>query len=890
MKQLSGLSLKEELSEELNVFLEQQLQRFPKSETLKMDLHCHDYNSDVPDELIGRILNVPETWLKTEKLFQILKQNGAGVFTVTNHNNARSCYQMQEKGFDVLTGAEFSCFVPDYNTGIHVLAYGFNFKQENELNRLRKNLYSFLQYAKEQDIPTIWAHPLYHYHHCDNLSLDFFEKMLLIFERFEVLNGQRDNWQNMLVKAWLDEALPEKINLLAKKHQIQPERFCNNPYKKIMCGGSDSHNGLFAAYTGSLLYIPDLKSRLKNTAASELALEAIKYGRMVPYGLTNNSDKLTIALLDYVCQVAINYKDPGLLRLLLHKGDVKDKIIALLATNAFSELQHHKVTMNFIKLFHSCLGGKKPKFTKRWFVPKVYKPVFDDAKAIAGIYYEPEELQISQYQRSINHIYHQLNQILFKRLQRKIKELQKTAVTEILDFNTIINQFELPSEIRAFGDRNKRALMKSSKNRISNFDIADFLDGLSFPFLGSGLILAAHFTSAKTLFANRKVLNAFAENIGKFKHPKRLLWLTDTFGDKNGVSVVLQSIHQEIKKLKLPIDILVCSNKIQSDKNLIVLKPLMEFNFPFYKEQTFFVPDFLEAHQLFVQNEYDRIICSTEGIMGVLAIYLKNAFTVPASFYLHTDWITFAKDVIKIEKRNLNRFRRILRAFYKNFDSVFVLNTEQQQWLVNREMAFHAEQIHLTAHWIEDYFLPTENKKELLFNIGGEKKVLLFAGRLSEEKGVYELFEIYHQVKGSLPDLQLVFAGTGPTESKLRELLPEAVFLGWVAHNQLPYVYSSADLLVLPSKFDTFSCVVLEALSCGLPVVAYNTKGPKDIIQHNQNGYLANNLNEMVQYIQNYFENPNLKESFTAMAIERARQYTSTQILENFLRDIQLVN
>jgi hypothetical protein len=69
-----GQSFQETLLREHVRFLESQSNRFPSNEVLIIDLHCHDQNSDVPDELIGRILNVPETWLKTTKLVKILKK------------------------------------------------------------------------------------------------------------------------------------------------------------------------------------------------------------------------------------------------------------------------------------------------------------------------------------------------------------------------------------------------------------------------------------------------------------------------------------------------------------------------------------------------------------------------------------------------------------------------------------------------------------------------------------------------------------------------------------------------------------------------------------------------------------------------------------------------
>ena len=114
----------------------------------------------MPDELWGRILRLPETWIKTKKLVEVLGQNGSSVVTVTNHNNARSCWELQDQGVDVLVGCEFTCFFPEYDLFIHVLTYGFTREQEVLLNEKRQNIYDFLRYAARYDIPVILPHPL----------------------------------------------------------------------------------------------------------------------------------------------------------------------------------------------------------------------------------------------------------------------------------------------------------------------------------------------------------------------------------------------------------------------------------------------------------------------------------------------------------------------------------------------------------------------------------------------------------------------------------------------------------------------------------------------------------------------------------------------------------
>ncbi len=877
---VKGLFSKQ-IKDDLHQFLEQQHSKYPKHELLKIDLHCHDYNSDVPDELLGRILNVPETWIKPEVLIKELKKNECDVFTITNHNNSRSCHELAEKGIEVLTGAEFSCMVPDFGVGIHVLAYGFTKDQESMLNNLRQNVYQFQQYANKEDIPTIWAHPLYHYSSRGMPPFDFFSKLALIFERFEVVNGQRDSWQNMMVKVWLEGITPETIDLNAKKFGIDPLLYCKNPYRKVYTGGSDSHIGLFAGLTGSYLHVPDIKKRLKTHSKTDLAIEAIRECRIVPFGSHNNSEKLTIALLDYVFQIALNHNDPGLIRILLHKGTSRDKTIALLITNGFAEIQRHKTTMEFIRLFHNFMMGKVPSFSKKWMIPKAYKPIFKDARKMAETNRDVHPDIVQVYHKTISQINNKLNGILYSRLHKKFEKLSQEGKYKSLDFNTLLANFEIPSEFRALVNPEK----KNKQNRIFNPEIPKFLDGLSFPFLASSLILAANFTSSKVLYKTRPLLSAFSKITGKYHHPERMLWLSDTFTDNNGVSMVLKTVLKEIQHRNLPIDLLICSSSVLPQDHLIVVKPELEFTFPFYKEQPLRIPNFLTIHEIFQQGEYDRVMCSTEGPMGLAALYLKNAFSVKAYFYIHTDWIIFARKVLNIDVHNLNRFRRFLRAYYRGFDALFVLNTDQQKWLTGSEMGFKPENVNLTAHWVEEEFTPRIADKQQHFGCSPDSFVLLFSGRLSYEKGVMELPEIYRHLKLNHPEIKIVIAGTGPAEQELKEKFPQAIYLGWVEHERLPWIYSAADLLILPSKFDTFSCSVLEAISCGLPVIAYKTKGPKDIIQDHESGFLVNTLDEMKDKLSDYIKNKEIRKRFKNSALQRALAYKKDLILNKLLND-----
>ena len=877
-------SFLERINREMSVFNYEQSLRFPKEETLTIDLHCHDKNSSEPDEIIGRMLNIPETWLQTDELISTLKKHNCDTFTVTNHNNARSCYELQERGFDVLTGSEFSCTVPDFNARIHVLAYGFTPVQEAKLLKMRHDIYRFQRFALENSIPTIWAHPLYHYEENSRISMELFDKMSLVFERFEVINGQRDTWQNLLVKKWVESMGSNTIERYEKKFGIKAADFCRNPYRRCMYGGSDSHMGIFTGLTGTRLYVRKLKERLETETRSALALEALLDGDSAPFGGYNNTEKMTISFLDYFCQIVMNMKDPGLLRLLLHKGDTRDKVISYLVINGFSELQRHNLTVNFLTLFHQCLQGDAPGFAKKLMVPKDYKDIFSEAAAMAEVRNRTPEKMAESFDSSLENIHSSLYSLMFSRLDAKLKKLDSSGVDTIRSAEDFISTLELPAHLRRLLEPGG----KNRKNGITGLNAPDFFDGLTFPFLASSVIAAANYTSARVMYKSRAMLNAFSQKLDDLKLPARMLWLSDTFEDGNGVSMSLRHMLDEIQARDLPIDLMVCSDTVKPEEHLVVVKPAAVYTPSFYKEQPIRIPSIMDIHRQFREGEYDRILCSTEGPMGLASIYLKNAYSVPAYFYVHTDWITFARSALNFSEPAVNRLRRILRGFYRSFDSILVLNKEQKRWFSGPDMEFKKTEVKLTSHWVDDMFRKTESTKKGMFGFNDDPPVLLYVGRISDEKGVFDIPYVYDRVKKEFPDIRLVVAGKGPDEEKLRSKLPDAKFLGWVDHGSLPDIYSAGDMLLMPSRFDTFGNVIVEAFACACPVISYSTKGPKDIIENEKSGYLVNSREKMAGTIIGHFKNSSGIKAMRDAALERAGQFTADSIIGKLLKDTEL--
>ena len=878
-------NFRQSLNAEFDSYLKKQENLFPQENRLKIDLHCHDLNSDKPDELWGRILGLPETWLKTKNLVKCLDKNNCDVITVTNHNNARSCWKLLDKGYDVLVAAEFTCYFPEYELFVHVLTYGFTPEQEVLLNKKRGNIYDFLRYTSEYNIPVILPHPLYFYTRNQHIDLCLFEKLAVMFQRFEVLNGQRDVWQSLLTLNWAESLTAEKIHDYAKKHKLNIDDYDVDPEKpKILTGGSDDHMGIFAGECGSYLYVPELNERLKTSPPSKLALKAIREGNVMPYGHVAENQKLNIALLDYFSQVATKIEDPGLFRILFHRGEVRDKVACFTLSNLLLEMQKHKNTRKFFDFIHDALQGKKPNKLVKWKVSKDYRFCINHLERIADSKKQSPEIFVETVNESVADLFTRFNQLIVERI-KKSSFISEGNRLESFSTEEITRKFEMPSQINAllFGADNKHTDM-------SCLNIKQLLDNLTFPMLVSIILTGATLASTRLLYQNRQFLNKFADHVGKNHHQKRALYLTDTLKDKNGVSNSLSAKLKVIQEQDHAVDFLICHPDADPEPHLHVVQPLACFTVPEFGEQELRIPDLMQIARIFYEGGYDRIVCSTEGPMAVVSLFIKIMFNVPGYFFMHTDWLDFIKHTTDLNGHERDRIRRAMRALYLRYDGVFVLNSDHKDWLTGYHMNLDKDKVFLTAHHAteRDPTVMGVNKSDLFPDVTSDTPVLFVVCRLSKEKGIFDLPEIIDKARLEIPDLKVVIAGTGPAEEKLKQQLPDALFLGWVDKKRLAEFYSGLDLFVFPSKFDTFGNVILEAFVHGMPVAAYNCKGPKDIIEHNVSGYLVSNTDQMSRSIVDFFTNQPKRESMKRNAVRRSKDYLAKPIMDQFIANIGL--
>jgi glycosyltransferase involved in cell wall biosynthesis len=124
-------------------------------------------------------------------------------------------------------------------------------------------------------------------------------------------------------------------------------------------------------------------------------------------------------------------------------------------------------------------------------------------------------------------------------------------------------------------------------------------------------------------------------------------------------------------------------------------------------------------------------------------------------------------------------------------------------------------------------------------------KDVLYVGRIDKRKGIEFLIDAVERLITDHPSIRLIVVGKGAYVKEVKAYIQDKavrnhiVFLGWKDSRSLNQLYNRATVYVMPSIVEGFGMTLLEAMACGCPVIATDSGGAVDIIQHNYNGLLV---------------------------------------------------
>lgn len=196
-------------------------------------------------------------------------------------------------------------------------------------------------------------------------------------------------------------------------------------------------------------------------------------------------------------------------------------------------------------------------------------------------------------------------------------------------------------------------------------------------------------------------------------------------------------------------------------------------------------------------------------------------------------------DIAKIRRGGLGKFRV---PFICNHIDAFAVISQEINGELARAGVPESNRFPITNGVDTDRFAPLEPDERRVtrrrLGLPADGLLAVYTGRFEPEKRLDQVIRMWPGVRKDHPTAHLVLLGSGKQDEYLRQLAGDGVhFMGQVA-DVLPYL-QTADLFLLPSSTEGLSNSMLEALACGLPIIATTVGGAEDVLSHNDNGWLV---------------------------------------------------
>lgn len=753
---------------------------------MKADLHVHSKFSRRPSQWILQKINCPESFTEPLRIYKLAKDRGMSLVTITDHNTIAGALEIAHLA-DTFVSEEVTTYFPEDGCKIHVLALNITEQEHQDIQKVRENIFDLAAYLQQQKIVHVLAHPLYSVN--DRLTADHFEQLLLLFKNFE-LNGAREEAQNVCLQEILAGLTPADINRLSDKHQIEPA--FPEPWRKNLTGGSDDHSSLNIArrYTEA----PDTSN------LSEF-LHAIGVRQTVVHG--NPASPLTLAHNLYGIAYQF-YKHK------LNLGRHVPRDIFLRFLDRLLQVGQEQDEGVLSKLYCIWNYRRRPRNSAKTSI-SVQQLLQLESQEL--IWNDP---QLMAMVRSNNGQKQDLEQKWFEFVDKVSNKVLQHFGDHLLDHLSGANFFNIFQSLGSAG-----ALYS---------------------------LIAPYFLSFSLFTKDRQTVNRIWERFPhaaalnqRHAHQVHVAHFTDTFYEVNGVALTLRQQVQTAMKTGKKLTVITCDaenhESIPGVKNFL---PIGVYALPVYQEQKLFYPPFLGMLNFCYQNQFTSIHSATPGPIGLAALAIARILKLPISGTYHTALPQYAR-YLTGDSNIEDLVWSYVVWYYDQMDTVFVPSRSTAKELAQK--GINPAKLKLFPRGIDiARFQPGKRSDRMSakYGLNGQVK-LLYVGRVSKEKDLELLAEVFKTLVRSVEHVSLIVVGDGPYMEEMREVLKglPVIFTGYLEGEELAATYASSDLFVFPSTTDTFGNVVLEAQASGLPVIVTDCGGPQENILPGKTGVVV---------------------------------------------------
>jgi glycosyltransferase involved in cell wall biosynthesis len=769
----------------------------------RCDLHIHSRFSARSEEWLFRRFDFPDSYSDPRELYRLARDAGMDFVTITDHDTIGGNLEIAELEGTFIS-EEVTTYFPHDPCKIHLLAWGISERQHAEIVKVRDNILDLQSYLQLEGIAHSVAHPLYSIN--GKLEASHLERLILLFKHFEGINGLRDQLLSELGRELLSGLTPEKIEEWANRHNLQPTH--DEPWRKILTGGSDDHGGQFVA--GAFTETP--KAR---TTAEFLA--HVRGGDCEPRGEGGTPLALSHGFYNTVsCFIRDRFTE--------NLGAT-----APLLETMFSRFMEGRDPTEFTLkekatfIAHGVMSGKifelaKPRNVSLW-------------KGLSKYFSQPR---------------------VKARLAREMKDVKEPERRTFLMANLVCEQLAFRL-FEKFVQQIRKGNLIESMQALSG--IAPIIVLLT-PYL------YAFHSQAPSRRWLRDVFSKMTGAIPPVLQNRKRAWFTDTLDDVNGVANTIRKMTAAGVAAGEKLIVMTSRRRLEVDEIPIQnFRPIGEFALPEYELQRLSFPPIMQILDYIQREQFTEIIISTPGPMGLVGLLAAKMLNLQTSGIYHTDIPEYVR--ILTEDRFLESLAwSYMHWLYGQMDTVFVNSEHYRKCWIDR--GFAPEKLKILPRGLDtDLFTPT--RRDLTFWSGsggnGSEVRLLYVGRISREKDLDVLATAYKKIRDSSQPVKLYLVGDGPYSETLAAALPEAIFLGYLTGEKLAKAYASADIFVFPSTTDTFGNVVLEAQASGLPVIVSDLGGPKELVDDGRTGFVtkAHDADDFARAIERMSRDSNLR-------------------------------
>lgn len=293
----------------------------------------------------------------------------------------------------------------------------------------------------------------------------------------------------------------------------------------------------------------------------------------------------------------------------------------------------------------------------------------------------------------------------------------------------------------------------------------------------------------------------------------------------------------------------------------------------------------------------DVIHSQTEFAIGTFARLIAKQYNIPLVHTYHTMYEDYIHYITKgYFKKSSKKLVEYFTKFYCDTTATELIVPTNKTYKLFKEKYHFEKNIHIipTGIEVERFYEENINKKEvnnLRKTLKLQKKdfVILFVGRLAEEKNIEFLIESQKILTEKYNNIKLVIVGDGPDKEKYEELSKKLgltnniIFTGKAAWGDMPYYYHISDVFATASKTETQGLTIIEAMASNVTPVCMRDEAFQSMVTEDLNGLFFETQKEYQNHILNFYKNPDMLKKFNKQARIQAEHYSSKNYAERVL-------